>query len=114
MLSHDQIHNRVVAVKIIDVDAADYRGNVRAKDESIEVTLHEIRVLQDLRDSKAKNVNRFFDAFQMHSQLWIVTEYCPGGSLHTLVSCITYSHSVVPSLLIMCLPDMLFGLYFSK
>ena len=70
----------------MDVDDHDYRVHPEEKDESIETTLHEIKVLQQLKDSKARNVNAIIDAIQMHSQLWIVTEYCPGGSLHTLVS----------------------------
>ena len=84
--SHDEENNRVVALKVIDVDSADYKVNARAKDDTIEVTIHEIKVLKQLKDSMAKNVNMFFDAFQIHSQLWIVNDYCPGGSVHTLVS----------------------------
>lgn len=48
--------------------------------------MHEIKVLKQLKDAKTKNVNVIFDAFQIHSQLWIVNEYCPGGSVRTLVS----------------------------
>lgn len=70
----------------MDVDDHDYKSRPEEKDETVEVTLHEIKVLQQLKDSKARNVNAILDAFQMHSQLWIVNEYCPGGSLHTLVS----------------------------
>lgn len=85
IFSFDQVNNRVVALKVIDVDSTDYKTNALAKDESIEVTLHEIRVLKQLKDGHAKNVNRIIDAFQIHSQLWIVNEYCPGGSVRTLV-----------------------------
>ena len=84
--SHDQQENRIVALKVIDVDSHDYKVNAREKDDSIEVTLHEIKVLKQLKDAKTKNVNVIFDAFQIHSQLWIVNEYCPGGSVRTLVS----------------------------
>ena len=84
--SHDEENDRVVALKVIDVDTADYNVNARAKDDTIEATIHEIKVLKQLKDSMAKNVNMFFDAFQIHSQLWIVNDYCPGGSVHTLVS----------------------------
>ncbi|KAA6415343.1 MAG: STE STE20 YSK kinase [Lasallia pustulata] len=81
----DQEHNRVVALKVIDVDTTDYKVNARAKDDTIQDTVHEIKVLSQLKDSKAKNVNVMFDAFQVHSQLWIVNDYCPGGSVHTLM-----------------------------
>ena len=84
--SLDQAENRIVALKVIDVDSHDYKVNAREKDDSIEVTLHEIKVLKQLKDAKTKNVNVIFDAFQIHSQLWIVNEYCPGGSVRTLVS----------------------------
>lgn len=85
LFSFDQVNNRVVALKVIDVDSTDYKTNALAKDESIEVTLHEIKVLKQLKDVHAQNVNIIFDAFQIHSQLWIVNEYCPGGSVRTLV-----------------------------
>ena len=84
--SLDIKHDRLVALKVIDVDSQDYKVNTVAKDNGIQETLHEIRVLQQLKDSKAKNINPFFDAFQIHSQLWIVNDYCPGGSVRTLVS----------------------------
>lgn len=71
-----------------------------AKDDSIEVTIHEIRVLQQLQDAKAKNINPFFEAFQIHSQLWIVSDYCPGGSIHTLVSIEQQSFIESPSVLV--------------
>lgn len=85
IFSFDQVNDRVVALKVIDVDSHDYKANPLAKDDSIEVTLHEIKVLKQLKDSHTKNVNIIFDAFQIHSQLWIVNEYCPGGSVRTLV-----------------------------
>lgn len=91
--SFDQEHNRVVALKVIDVDTTDYKVNARAKDDTIDDTVHEIKVLSQLKDSKAKNVNTMFDAFQVHSQLWIVNDYCPGGSVHTLVSLPTLCQS---------------------
>ena len=84
--SNDLLHNRVAAVKVIDVDSQDWKGNIVFKDDSVRETLHEIKVLQQLQDAKAKNINPFFEAFQIHSQLWIVNEYCPGGSVRTLVS----------------------------
>ncbi|KAL8829442.1 MAG: hypothetical protein Q9191_002007 [Dirinaria sp. TL-2023a] len=70
--AHDLKHNRVAAVKVIDVDSQDYKVNPAAKDDSIEVTLHEIHVQHRLQDAKAKNINPFFEAFQIHSQLWIM------------------------------------------
>lgn len=68
------------------MDPQDFKAHYLEKDESIQSILHEINILTQLRDSGAKNINLFIEAFSIHSQLWIVTEYCPGGSLHTLVS----------------------------
>lgn len=77
---------KIVALKVVDVDSTDYKANAREKDENIKDFIHEIKVLKQLKESKAKNVNCIYDAFSIHSQLWIVSEYCPGGSVHTLVS----------------------------
>ncbi|MCJ1310904.1 hypothetical protein MMC25_004572 [Agyrium rufum] len=80
-----KIAKRVVAVKIIDVDDTDYKQDKIAKDDTIESTINEIKVLKQLADSKARNVNLIVDAFESYSQLWIVSEYCPGGSVRTLM-----------------------------
>ncbi|KAL9604811.1 MAG: hypothetical protein Q9219_000259 [cf. Caloplaca sp. 3 TL-2023] len=83
--ANDLIRKKVVALKVVDVDPHDFKVHYLEKDESIQTVLHEIKVLTQLRDSNAKNINLIIDAFPIHSQLWIVTEYCPGGSLHTLM-----------------------------
>ncbi|KAI9834776.1 MAG: hypothetical protein M1819_002862 [Sarea resinae] len=75
----------VVAIKIIDVDAMDYTSNPKLRDETIKDFLNETTVLLQLKSSRAKNINKIVDAFSVHSQLWIVSEYCPGGSLSTLM-----------------------------
>jgi len=78
-------NNSLVAVKIIEVDKQDYNTDVRLKDDTIKEFLREISILQSLKDSEAKNVNIIYDAFAVDTQLWIVSEYCPGGSLATLI-----------------------------
>ncbi|KAL9578633.1 MAG: hypothetical protein Q9212_005596, partial [Teloschistes hypoglaucus] len=83
--ANDLKRNKVVALKVLDVDPQDFKMHYLEKDESIQSILHEINILTQLRDSGAKNINLFIEAFSIHSQLWIVTEYCPGGSLHTLM-----------------------------
>lgn len=77
----------IVAVKVLETDSMDFESTGPNKDASMEDALKEINILQRLRESKAVNVNLFYEAFQVHSQLWIVSEYCPGGSVTTLVSC---------------------------
>jgi len=82
--STDLRHGRFVALKVLEVDVEDY--NAHAKNVNIETTLHEIKILGELSGGKIKNVNPLLDAFSLHSQIWIVNEYCPGGSIKTLVS----------------------------
>ncbi|KAI9811370.1 MAG: hypothetical protein M1827_005530 [Pycnora praestabilis] len=81
----DLLSHKIVAVKIINVDQSDYQLNPREANETIKDFINEITVLQQLKDSNAKNVNVIYETFPVHSQLWIVSEYCPGGSLHTLM-----------------------------
>lgn len=47
--------------------------------------VNEISILKTLKASQAKNINNIHDAFSFYSQLWIVSDYCPGGSVHTLM-----------------------------
>ncbi|GAB7348815.1 hypothetical protein MBLNU459_g7529t1 [Dothideomycetes sp. NU459] len=75
----------VVAVKIIDVDDLDYKLDNDQKDEAIEDFRKEVNTLKHLKDARAKNINYIQEAFDLHSQLWIVSDYCPGGSVHTLM-----------------------------
>ncbi|KAF2154653.1 kinase-like protein, partial [Myriangium duriaei CBS 260.36] len=75
----------VVAVKIIDVDDLDYQLDNSQKDEAIEDFIKEVNTLKQVKDSKAKNINHIQEAFDLHSQLWIVSDYCSGGSVHTLM-----------------------------
>lgn len=74
-----------MAVKIIDVDELDYTLNNKLKDEAIADFVKEVSTLKHLKDSRARNINYIQEAFDLHSQLWIVSDYCPGGSVHTLM-----------------------------
>ncbi|KAF4555811.1 Serine/threonine-protein kinase nak1-like protein [Elsinoe fawcettii] len=75
----------VVAVKIIDVDELDYKLENNLKDEAIEDFIKEVNTLKQVKDSNARNINHIREAFDLHSQLWIVSDYCSGGSVHTLM-----------------------------
>ena len=76
----------LVAIKVISIDETDYKVNPRAKDESLKDLELEVKVLRQLEGTKAENVNMILDVVPIHSQIWIVSEYCTGGSVHTLVS----------------------------
>lgn len=75
----------VVAVKIIEVDKPDYEATFEGRDDTIQNFTKEISALQRLKDSNAKNITMIHEAFTFHSQLWLVSEYCHGGSVTTLL-----------------------------
>jgi hypothetical protein len=72
-------------VKIIEVDKQDYKAETNFRDDTINEFIRETSILRSLKDNNAKNVNVIYDAFAVDTQLWIVSEYCPGGSLSTLI-----------------------------
>ncbi|KAF2204635.1 kinase-like protein [Delitschia confertaspora ATCC 74209] len=75
--------NSLVAIKIIDIDKVDYEEMTT---KNLSETLREISILQQLRDSKARPyVNIIEEARTVHNELWIISEYASGGSVHTLM-----------------------------
>jgi serine/threonine protein kinase len=74
-----------VAVKIVNIDDMDFTADPRERDETVRDFRKEVGILQQLKDSGARNVNLIHDAFDLHSQLWIVSDYCTGGSVRTLM-----------------------------
>lgn len=76
---------RLVAIKVLDIDSLDYQTLRDFRDESIKDFVHETKVMKQVKDSGAKNINELIEAISIHSQLWLVCEYCPGGSVRTLV-----------------------------
>jgi len=75
----------VVAVKIVNIDDMDFSADPLQRDETVKDFRKEVGILQQLKDSGARNVNLIHDAFDLHSQLWIVSDYCTGGSVRTLM-----------------------------
>jgi serine/threonine protein kinase len=82
---HQKPSGRPVAIKVLDIDAADYKSLRDFRDESIKDFIHETKVMKQVKDSGAKNINEIIEAISIHSQLWLVCEYCPGGSVRTLM-----------------------------
>lgn len=76
---------RLVAVKVLDIDSLDYKSLRDFRDESIKDFIHETKVMKQVKDAGAKNINELIEAISIHSQLWLVCEYCPGGSVRTLM-----------------------------
>lgn len=81
----------VVAVKIIDIDESDTADPRNA--DSYGEFLKEINALKVLREHKARNINHVVDALSIGKTVWIITEYCGGGSVATLV-CVHLSFGI--------------------
>ena len=77
--------SKTVAIKVLDIDDADFQAYGEQKDEQIKDFNREIRILRQAQDSGAENLNQMIEALPVHSQLWMICEYCPGGSVKTLV-----------------------------
>lgn len=92
--SRNTTTKNIVAVKVIDIDESDYRAHGEEKDEQIRAFQKEIKILRQAQESGAPNLNQMIEALPVHSQLWLVCEYCPGGSVKTLVS--RYLHIYTP------------------
>ncbi|RBR23613.1 uncharacterized protein FIESC28_03542 [Fusarium coffeatum] len=75
--------NQLVAVKIIDIEESD-TVNPKLADTYSDL-LKEINALQLLSDSGAKNINHVIDALPVGQSMWMITEYCAGGSVATLM-----------------------------
>lgn len=82
---HQLPSEKIVAIKVMDIDSLDYKSVRDMKDESIKDFIHETKVMKQVKDAGAKNINELIEAISIHSQLWLVCEYCPGGSVRTLV-----------------------------
>jgi serine/threonine protein kinase len=84
-LRHQLSTAKVVAIKVLDIDEADFHAFGDSEDEQIRDFNREIRILRQAQESGAQNLNRMIEALPVHSQLWMVCEYCPGGSVKTLM-----------------------------
>lgn len=73
----------IVAVKIIDIDESDTMDPKNA--DTYSEFLKEINALKTLGQSGAQNINNVIEALPVGSAMWMITEYCGGGSISTLV-----------------------------
>ncbi|PHH67159.1 hypothetical protein CDD81_2928 [Ophiocordyceps australis] len=74
---------KLVAVKIIDIDESDTLNPKLA--DTYSDLLKEINALQLLADSGARNINHVIEALPVGQSMWMITEYCAGGSVATLM-----------------------------
>ncbi|RAH48563.1 putative serine/threonine protein kinase [Aspergillus brunneoviolaceus CBS 621.78] len=82
---HQLPSRKLVAIKVLDIDSIDYKSLRDFRDESINDFIRETKVMKQVKESGAKNINELIEAISIHSQLWLVCEYCPGGSVRTLM-----------------------------
>lgn len=75
--------NSVVAVKIINIEEGDTL-NPKLADTYSEF-MKEFSTLKLLSESGAKNINLTLDVLPVGQAMWMVTEYCAGGSVATLM-----------------------------
>jgi serine/threonine protein kinase len=71
-------------VKIIDIDKSDTVSPRNA--DSFNESLKEITALKTLSENRARNINHVIEALLVGQTMWMITEYCGGGSVATLVS----------------------------
>jgi protein-serine/threonine kinase len=65
-----------VAIKSLDLDQ---------HDEEIKDIQKEIGLLSQLKASDAPNITAFHGTYMLGHRLWIIMDYCSGGSMRTLV-----------------------------
>ena len=75
--------SQIVAIKIIDIEESDLEAPKFAT--TMDDLAKEIKALQRLSEGGAKNINVIVDAFNIGHSMWMVTEYCAGGSVATLM-----------------------------
>lgn len=74
---------QLVAVKIISIDEGD--SIAPGASDTFTDILKEVNTLKKLGQSGAKNINTVIETLLVGPSMWIVTEYCGGGSVSTLM-----------------------------
>lgn len=81
--ANSQQTGQLVAIKIIDIEESDTLNPKLA--DTYSDLIKEISALQLLSDSGAKNINHVIEALPVGQSMWMITEYCAGGSVATLM-----------------------------
>lgn len=72
---------KLVAIKVINIEI----GDAEAGANTFGDILKEIETLKLLGNTGAKNINTVVDAILIGHRVWMITEYCAGGSVSTLM-----------------------------
>lgn len=85
----------MVAIKVLDLDTFE---------DDIQDVQKEIMLLSQLSHTDVQNVTRYHTSFLQGSKLWIIMDYCAGGSIRTLLKAGTieekYSAIIIREVLI--------------
>lgn len=74
---------QLVAIKIISIEEGD--SSRPGSFDTFRDILHEVNTLKILNESGARNINAIVDTLLVGQSIWVVTEYCAGGSVSTLM-----------------------------
>ncbi|KAL2890823.1 Serine/threonine protein kinase [Ceratocystis lukuohia] len=74
---------KLVAVKIISIEEGDSMNPTNS--DTFSDILKEVNTLKMLNSSGARNINMVVDSLLVDQSIWMVTEYCAGGSVATLM-----------------------------
>ncbi|KAK9447931.1 kinase-like domain-containing protein, partial [Limtongia smithiae] len=66
---------RVVAIKVLNLDTAE---------DEVKDVRREVALLSQLKQGDAQNIVRYHGSHLVGSRLWIIMDYCAGGSVRTL------------------------------
>ncbi|KAK9385221.1 kinase-like domain-containing protein [Lipomyces mesembrius] len=72
---YNHVEKKVVAIKVLNLDTAE---------DEVKDVRHEIALLSELKQGDAQNIVRYHGSHLVGSRLWIIMDYCAGGSVRTL------------------------------
>ncbi|KAK9238802.1 kinase-like domain-containing protein [Lipomyces kononenkoae] len=72
---YNTVEKKVVAIKVLNLDTAE---------DEVKDVRHEIGLLSELKQGDAQNIVRYHGSHLVGSRLWIIMDYCAGGSVRTL------------------------------
>ncbi|KAK9242199.1 kinase-like domain-containing protein [Lipomyces tetrasporus] len=72
---YNTAEKKVVAIKVLNLDTAE---------DEVKDVRHEIALLSELKQGDAQNIVRYHGSHLVGSRLWIIMDYCAGGSVRTL------------------------------
>ena len=89
--------SKLVSIKIISIESGDA---LNPGANTFGDIMQEVETLKLLRNAGARNINIVVDALLVGHAIWMVTEYCAGGSVSTLMKAVGRLHEkwIVPLL----------------